>query len=1314
MLGYLNFAAGKADARFQQALDQAYRFLAQADSPRPWDELHTHLRNRLRELGESGAAAFRDSRQAEAVLGLVFDKLVPAYREHHADLLRHLDDRQLFQPFLVARMFEAVLAQGSPWEDESRIVRAAMTQLNDFVGYRPIAILETRPEGKPYDHEMVRPVPLFIRGAGVSSGRYHDLISVGLKILQETDPSIVADSGFDLELLDELAFDPRAYDHGHPANQRPNYVFGEWDSHHLDVAGRYRRYVARQITLDALLDRVDNSPESERGERLYEAAAVLAGTILMATGTSGNSPSAHESTTTLANLLPRIVSYRDAFYAHLLDKMQGEHGEHLRREATAMRQPFGGARQHLNQYLARHRAAQLQQRQLAVMFAEMGYPEASKQAASLIPATSVRLLSAILGRLSTGQLCAQRGAVAKAVPLLPEVEDLLRRGIDCGAFADPWNILGFQGLFPLFTAREDSVRDKRIDELVQIVEQIFNLYSRLVSESAAVGQLDVSELLLGSLKRLATWWDRFASYEVSDVRRVHGGETVTSAQHVATALHRWHERGKTTADLAFWREHLEGFQSAKAFALVVEALMLKDDYRAAMGLLMNWLGQAEQVPLEDGEYSFHALAIRWMLGISSRHKEGSEHGTEEALVARDPEESWPLIRRFFDFLEANADEYWQVPVLRQRLSDEGSGEGSEAADDEEESDKGIFTAAYEGVTYHDSADDNQEGSVVDEGEPRMPFDLEEQEGPLNRRLAFLSTVAQLWQIAARHESLNVPGSTGAGQSTDTRTETLAGWLAIAVGFQGDLLVLLDSIKAAQVPEPLGSYESIVDFDRRRNLKEQLLYRVIHSCLDMSMAVGTLKGALGHEEREHGGPESEKRRPQWEIVAVDLERALLAGNVTATRALLGPFLSTFQDEPLLFTSLADGGEPKQILRVRLAQAVLRALVTNLPRIGLLRETYQLLQTARRMEQAHPPQGRGVTEFNNLFQAAYQSVVEAVVSAIGARSAVKGRDQEMVDLLERLTRPFLSLWVEHSQSLQLSSLESVATDEDWEHLRSFIRTYGRDLFHAKFMTLANLRGILHRGVGAYFEYLRDNPDPLQPVRLIDDLDVNIRAGVAERWLQTILQTLIENYEEYKDYNTTTPQSDHGDNLYLLLDFVRLKAGYERHAWKLRPLVQAHEVLARRNRPDLAVSWEEAFKRLTDDLAVQYLARLDELEKAHGMRLRTIADRIQERFTKPLALDRLCALIEPAMREARRGGPTRSFSRLEKELQPLADSPTGVGLDVPQWLRRLEGEVQRVRATQTTIAALAEGFLSVPKKPLSLDELRRQLDEWEQPLS
>lgn len=1313
LLGYLNFAGGKTDARFQKQVSDAYGFLAENGALEAWKELYELLSAELETLQASGSGAFRDVRQAKAVLELAFTKVLPAYREHHADLLFHLSDRDLFQPFFLVRVLEAVLLQGPPWTDERRIVTDTLRQLNDYVGHRPIAILETRPKGEPYDHERVRPIPLFLRSAGVAWGRYRALISKALEILSNTDPGLLAEAYLDPELLDELAMDPRAYDHGHPVNRRPNYVFGEWDPHHLDSQGRFRRYVARQLTLDALLDRVEQAGERDHDELLFEAGAVLAGTMLMATGTSGSSPSTHDSFTTLATLMPRIARYRDAFYAQLLETVSGAHAERLRHEAETTRQPFGGARQHLNQYLARHRAGQLQQRQLAVLFAEMGYPQASRREALRIPAASVRLLSAILSRVTTGQLLVDQGRLADAAAVLPEVEDLLRRGIACGAFVDPWNILGFQGLFPLFTSREDSIRDTRIDELVQVVEHTFNLYSRLASEAAAVGDKALGGSLRSNLRRLAAWWDRFASTSVSDVHHVHGGETLASTDHVVTALSHWHERGETAADLAFWREHLEGFQSPKAFALVVDALLRKHDYRAAMALLVNWLGQVDHVALEDGEHSFHALALRWMLGLIGSEREGAERqsaedentGAENVRPAAlgtprsAPSPVWPLIKKFFDYLEANAEDYWHVPALELDKAESDT----EPGQDEES----LYSAAYEEVTYRDSADDNQEGAVADGSEIQDTFGLEEEGQRIARRLRFLSTVARLWQIAAHHDSERAPNS--AGKSLE-QGETFGVWLATARRNQQRLLMLLDAIGEHPIPQPLGSYDSLVEYDRRRQLKEQLLYTAITTCHDTSMAVATLEGAVGKAAPPAG---TGGNRPPWEQHAIQLEQALLRGDADAARRILPAFIEPFQHEPLLFTALADGGLPRQILRVRIAQTVLRAVLTNLPRLGLLRETYQLLKTARGMEQAHRPQGRGVTEFNHLFQAAYQAVVEAVVDAARPGNPVTARDQELVDLLEAITRPFLTLWVEHSQSLQLSAVETYANEDEWQPLRAFVERYGGDLFHAKFMTLANLRGILHRGVGAYLDYLRDNPDPLHPVRLIDDLDQAISREIAVRNLQCILQTLIENYEEYKDYNTTTPQSDYGQNLYLLLDFLRLKAAYERHSWRLRPLILAHEVLVRRKRGDFAHSWEEAFARLTQDLADQYLERLAHLERMHGMHLGTVADRLQERFVKPLALDRLCALIEPAMAEARQFGEGASFARLEKELQGLTATPTGVGLDVPHWLRRLELEVQRVRAAQTTVAVLAEGLLHVPKKALTIEELKRQVQDWEKPL-
>ncbi len=699
LLGYLNFSQGRPDPRWQRQLADAFAFAAERLEGAPWEVLHRWLTDRLAALQAGGGAAFQDVTQARAVLDLVFARLLPAYRRHHADLLAHQTDRDLFQPFFLARAAEAVLAQGGPWDEEPRIIAGALRQLNDYLGYRPIAVLETRPDqegargrGEPYDHERVRPVPLFLRGAGVAPGRYRELVAQALEILAATDPSLLHEAQFDLSVLDELAYDPRAFDHGHPVNRRPNYLFGEWDPHHIDNQGRYRRFVVRQVTLDGLLDRVESGGVvgASRGELLYEAAAVLAGTILMASGISGWGPGAHDSAATLASLMPNIARYRESFYVGLLDRLRGGHADRLRVEARSLRQPFGGARQHLNHFLSRHRARQLQQRHLALIFAQMGFAEASREEAARIPATSVRMLSEVLGRVAAAHLHVDREELAAAARLLPECEDLIRRGIACGAFADPWNILGFQGLFPLSAAREEAVRDTRIDDLVQLVQQTLSAYGRLLSEAAAVGDDALVQSARPALRRLAAWWDQFASVEVGEVRRVSGEEAASSAEHVAAALARWRQRGGE-ADLAFWRQHLEGFRSPKAFALVVDALLRKRDYRASMALLMSWLSQVEQAPLEDGEHSFQALALRWMLGVTTREGE--------------PAQAWPLVVRFFDHLEANADEYWQVPSLAAEVL-------PPPREDEEDE---LFSAAYEDVTFRDSADDEEESAVAEGG-----------------------------------------------------------------------------------------------------------------------------------------------------------------------------------------------------------------------------------------------------------------------------------------------------------------------------------------------------------------------------------------------------------------------------------------------------------------------------------------------------------------------------------------------------------------------------------------------------------------------
>ena len=514
-------------------------------------------------------------------------------------------------------------------------------------------------------------------------------------------------------------------------------------------------------------------------------------------------------------LLPRIARYRDSFYEQLLRRRTGPHGERLRQEQATARQPFGGARQHLNAYLGRHRAAQLQQRHLALIYAQMGHAEASREEAGRIPAVSVRLVSEILSRLTSGNLEAERGDLKRAATRLPEVEDLLHRGVACGALADPWNILGFQGLFPLSPAREDSMPDPRLGELVQVVEQTFNLYARLSSEAAAAGDEDLARSLTDGMGRLAAWWDPFATVEVSEVRRVHGGEAAASARQVAAALSGWRQRGEAAADLAFWRGQLDQFRSPKAFSLVVDALLRKGDFRAAMALLVSWVGQAEQVPLEEGAYSFHALALRWILALTQPADEA------DGTALPPPEERRALIVKFFDYLEANAEEFWEVPTLD--VVD------PEAKDEEEED---LYGAAYEDVTYEDSTDDS-EGAVSDGGGPSAEFDLEREGERLDRRLRFQTTLARLWQVAARSA-----GSEGGADAP------AAGWLRAARDKRRRMLRLLDAVHAQPLPDPGGAYDALVEYDRRRVLKDQLLYATIGAALHLTLGRRRAAGNRG--------------------------------------------------------------------------------------------------------------------------------------------------------------------------------------------------------------------------------------------------------------------------------------------------------------------------------------------------------------------------------------------------------------------------------------------------------------------------------------
>ena len=885
LLGYLNFSDGRPDPKFQKGLADQYAAFTSSGHPAAWDDLPRWLAHHLAGLERAGSPAFADAAQARAVVAAL-GRLPAAYRAHHADLLAHQPDDHLFTPLFLARGAEAILQTGTADDTPDRRATAAVDRLNDYVGYRPMAVLETRPNTDYYPHEKVRPVPVYLKGAGAGPGRYEAVVRPALALLTNTDPGLLEEACFDPDKLDELSFDPRAHDHFHPVNKRPNVLFGEWDPHTIDGRGYYRRFVLRQMTLDTLLTWVDGPADlpGTAAERLVEAAAVMAGTVLMGAGVSGTGPNYHDSSVTLSKLVPRIARYRDGFYKTLLAGVPGGHGERLRAEAERRQQPFAGVRQFLNQAIATQRAAHLQDRRLAQLFAAMGYPQAARDRAKVIPAPAVRFATEMRVRQTEAEFAADKPDPVAAAKLLAEVEDLLRRGIDCGAVLDPWNILGHQGLFPIFPGREDTVRDPRAEELITLVGRQFDLYARAVAAAAMGHDPAGRERLLGAMLKFARWWDRFATVTVADLPRIHGGERAEAAEHVASALAAWADRPPGTTHLAFWRDYRDGFTSPAAFAQVITALVQHGEFPAAMGLLMTWLSESDTVPLEDPSASFDELAAKWL--------------TAAVTGPAGPAADRPaLVRRFFELLEANADDSRLTPD--DWFADpDGPGPGRGSGPE--------FDSAYEGMTYKDSADDGEEGSVAG-GDPPGPvgeFRLEAEADALEDKVKFLHTLASLWRAAARPELW----------ADDP--DTPADWLAAARAARAGLGRFLDRVTAVEVPPPSGGHEGMIEFDRRRAVRGHLLDVTVAAAVEVGRAARALAAVLpSRPELPASGVDAGPAGPDWEPVLVRLDRAVARRDPTQVRRLLPGFVRQFRHEPLLYCPPSDGGKPAEVMRAQ---------------------------------------------------------------------------------------------------------------------------------------------------------------------------------------------------------------------------------------------------------------------------------------------------------------------------------------------------------------------------------------------------------------
>src|SRR5208283_1185052 len=110
---------------------------------------------------------------------------------------------------------------------------------------------------------------------------------------------------------------------------------------------------------------------------------------------------------------------------------------------------------------------------------------------------------------------------------------------------------------------------------------------------------------------------------------------------------------------------------------------------------------------------------------------------------------------------------------------------------------------------------------------------------LGDRMYFLDTLARLWRSAA--------SSLGAAAGIDdNRPRVLDGWLTQAAANLRQLSELLSAVDHYCIPTPRGTHDSLVEYDRRRAVKEQLLEQMIATCVEMADAARSLRAVV--EER----------------------------------------------------------------------------------------------------------------------------------------------------------------------------------------------------------------------------------------------------------------------------------------------------------------------------------------------------------------------------------------------------------------------------------------------------------------------------------
>ena len=854
--------------------------------------------------------------------------------------------------------------------------------------------------------------------------------------------------------------------------------------------------------------------------------------------------------------------------------------------------------------------------------------------------------------------------------------------------------MGFDANFSLFGQIENSIRDYRYRRSDRCRRRndgaVFaNLEQGRCERTNGLGRNAYSLCLPNS----QTGGINTRAHELDSVDAENPLEVLEAAANVAQALRAWHQQGEATGDIGFWAPHVQRFDSCRAYWLVINTLLLHEDKDASLGLMMHWLSQADRIPLEHGETSFYQLSLRWLAAA-----------LRETATLPDPQDrtGWKRIRRFFDYLEANAGEHWQVPEFQPEehtVAKESSVEPEDEGDEEDE----LFRAAYENVVFRDSTDDGHEGSVFDFETSTDQDELQHLSRTIVDRMSFIDQIATVWKLVSliwATSEIRKDADAKDPESAESMHSLLDSTFSHLQQTTDDLLQLMTSIQSYRISRSGTDPESMVEYDRVRLMKESLLDQIITanvSVVEAMQFIATAREGIAwpHEPSQQ--------------VPVALLQACIRGDLPRAQELWEELQDVWNETCILYVPLNRGGPPEAIAEVRSRQQLIQNLMIWLPRLGLLSETYGLIDLVRSME-ANPVGAGAITEFDDLFESACRALVNALVDCKEADPQTDDEDLDtwLVTCLEEMIEPLLRTWLEHSRTLRLSILEQVMDDDAWQELVEFIQTFGRDVFTQRFLHLGNLRGILHQGVDSWLTKLEETGDDEQYGTLLAALESGLDRREAVDKFTFILEAIVESYSEYRDYNSTTTQSDQGDLLYSLLDFLRLRVSYDRVMWNLNPVIVAHHVLVERGCQKAAALWRASLEERIGPESKRHIVRLEALQTKYAMSLPSVSKRLSEKFMRPLLIDHICSLVRPAAlgNDTER---TAAFEQIKHQADTFLSEPSGAGLETPAWLMALEDAVRSSQMQQgDSIQELMEQRMPTSTK-LTSDEIRSQVQSW-----